>query len=336
MGATIRDVAAKAGVSFQLVSAVLGKRSYARVAPKTRERIEQAAEELGYMPNISARILQGGPSRMLGVLVDSRAPETTFALIAELEQSAEANGYRILIAEAHDSPQRLFESYRALKQNGVDGVISLSVDYPGNNEFLAEKFRNEKRLVFLSEVPFSGHPTIRHNVTIAIATAVKHLLDNNYKNPALLVHIKQPEIGLSIKSRIAGFRQELPNSVVIPLPEFFDDISRLTPHVAELVDNIHSMKVDAIIAQNDYVAAVVMRELVKRNYRIPEDFGIIGYDNRPICECLSVRLSSIAYNDKQAADKAMEIMLAAINNEVLPSEITLSPELIIRESSNRK
>ena len=58
MEVTIRDVAAKAQVSFQLVSAVLGNKSYARASAGTREKIERAASELGYQPNISARILQ--------------------------------------------------------------------------------------------------------------------------------------------------------------------------------------------------------------------------------------------------------------------------------------
>ena len=126
MRVTIKDVAAEAGVSFQVVSAILNNCSYARASKETRQRVTDAARKLNYVPNISARILQGGSSRMTGVLVDSRASENVLRVLAALEKCAVVRGCRLLISEAHDDPQRLWEGCRELQQYGVDGIIALA------------------------------------------------------------------------------------------------------------------------------------------------------------------------------------------------------------------
>ena len=100
MTPTIRDVASKADVSFQLAAAVLGGKKYARAAESTRQKIFTAARELGYVPNASARILRGDASKIIGVIIDSRAPESVFSLLAEIEHAADQLGYRILTAQA--------------------------------------------------------------------------------------------------------------------------------------------------------------------------------------------------------------------------------------------
>ena len=98
MAVTVRDVAAEAGVSFQLVAAVLGGKKYAHASAATGEKIREAARKLGYIPNASARILRGDASKIIGVLIDSRAPETMYSILAEIEQLADRHGYRILTA----------------------------------------------------------------------------------------------------------------------------------------------------------------------------------------------------------------------------------------------
>ena len=106
----------------------LGGKKYAHASASTREKIQESARKLGYVPNASARILRGDASRIIGVLIDSRAPESMYGVLAEIEQRADELGYRILSAQAHDNPDKLLQAYYSLKQNGVDGIISFSHD----------------------------------------------------------------------------------------------------------------------------------------------------------------------------------------------------------------
>lgn len=339
MEVTIRDVAAKAQVSFQLVSAVLANKSYARASARTREKIEQAAHELGYQPNINARILQGGASKLLGVMIDSKAPEETFSLLAELEQAASAHGYRILIAEAHNAPERLFEAYCSLKQNRVDGIISLSHDYPKLNYRLDQKLKEEKRLIFVRNIHGQQHSFVDVDVAAGIETAVCHLKEQGYRNIALLLCKTEQEGDknyISIQERLHGFAKECPDQPVYHVPAVTTETEQLKNACRELIcGDLTRSGIDAVIAQNDYVAAVLMKELQAAGKRVPEDFGIIGCDNRLICQCLPVELSTITYDREQMARKTIEFMLQLIAGADAPLTAVFEPQLIIRASSQR-
>ena len=108
-------------------------------------------------------------------MIDSRAPEETFSLLAELEHAAGCHGYRILIAQAHDDPEKLIDAYYALKQNGVDGIISLAHDYPKQDCRLDQKLKEEKKLVFFRNTHKQQHSFVDVDVAAGIETAVCHL-----------------------------------------------------------------------------------------------------------------------------------------------------------------
>ncbi len=334
MEVTIRDVAVKAQVSFQLVSAVLGNKSYARASAVTREKIEQAARELGYYPNISAQILQGGSSKLIGVMIDSRAPEEAFSLLAELEQAATAHGYRILIAEAHDDPEKLFSAYCALKQNRVDGVISLSHDYPGIDYHLEEKLKTEKKLVFVQNIREHLHSYVDVDMAEGFAMATRHLQKEGYRNIALLLSQRARDIQKcqTIQSRIHGFHSVLPGGNVFYVPG-------ADPGTAcrQLIDGEFKEKqIDAVVAQNDYIAAFLQKELLAAGKKLPEDFGLVGCDNRLVCQCMPLELSTITYDRKSVAEKTIEFILKLIVGEDARLAAVFQPQLIVRASSQRK
>ena len=127
--ARLSDIAKLAGVSKAAAGKVLnGGRTQIRVSEETRQRILAAAKQLHYQPNMAASILAGGQSRIIGVMIDSRAADSQYRILAEIENEAGKHGYRLLIAQAHDDPEKILDSYHSLKQNGVDGIISFSHD----------------------------------------------------------------------------------------------------------------------------------------------------------------------------------------------------------------
>ena len=340
MEVTIRDVAAKAQVSFQLVSAVLGNKSYARASAGTREKIERAASELGYQPNISARILQGGASKLLGVMIDSRAPEETFSLLAELEHAAGCHGYRILIAQAHDDPEKLIDAYYALKQNGVDGIISLAHDYPKQDCRLDQKLKEEKKLVFVRNTHKQQHSFVDVDVAAGIETAVCHLKEQGYRNTALLLFKTDPEKDKncrSIQERLRGFCRACPEGSVFQVPAFTSETDGLENACRDLIhDEFTEKGIDAVIAQNDYIAAILMKELQSAGRLVPDDFGVVGCDNRLICQCLPVKLTTLNYDRKLVAETTIDFLLKYIGCRKTRLNAVFQPQLIIRESTLKK
>ncbi|MBO5725403.1 MAG: LacI family DNA-binding transcriptional regulator [Lentisphaeria bacterium] len=341
MGATIRDVADLAGVSFQLVSAVLAGKKYARASEPTRKRIFDAAEELGYTPSISARILKGGESKVLGVLIDSHAPESLHTLLGELERQADLLGYRLMVAQAHDNPEKLLESCRALKQYGVDGIISFAHHYPYQGVELEEKLRGEKNLVFVMGTGNAEHCTVDVDIEDGIFQALEHLKAQHYRNPALLL-CREEKDGLplfnSCKRRIAGFRKHAPEGKVFFVPNFMKEPEKVREAYAAFVrEEVEKFSIDCVIAQNDYVASFLMRELFRNGKRVPQDFGVIGWDNLFIGECMNVTLTTFHYDRKEMAENILNVLLDQIRNgdKAGNRKLCLRLTMTVRESTQR-
>ena len=340
MTPTIRDVAAKAGVSFQLAAAVLGEKKYARASEAARKRIADAAHELGYVPNVSARILRGDASRIIGVLIDSRAPESTFSILAEFEQAAALRGYRILIAQAHDDPGKLLESYRSLKQNGVDGIVSFAHDYPLQNCRLDQLLKDDPRIVFALNTVDQDGSNVDVDIPGGKKAAVSHLLGNGYRSPAmvLLNYVSENEkLTRSRQRRLDGFRGFAPpDSEVYFITMKDGSVDALSEKCRELIHGkIIPDRVDSIIAQNDNLAAVLMKELLATGIRIPQDFGLIGCDNLLIGQCLPVTLTSLYYDKKQLAESVLQLLLDKISGRTGSAQVSFPLNLIIRQSTSK-
>lgn len=340
MAVTIRDVANHANVSFQLVSAVLGKKSYARASEAVKKRIFASAEALGYIPNASAGILRGNASRIIGVMIDSHAPEDIKLLMAEIEHQAALAGYHILAAQAHNSPDKLLQSYFRLKQNGVDGIISLAHDYPGAETQLGKLLKNDERIIFLRNTSGIDCSVVDIDVAAGIRSALQHLRSEGYQNPGLLLMRGNDPVSDSIRKRISGFCESQSEKNIFFIrcaSEISDDLEVMEKEITHLIrSRFLPQEIDCLIVQNDYLAAICQNMLLKDGIRIPRDFGLVGCDDLLISRCLPVKLTSLRYDRTAAAQKTLEILIGHINGEKQKSSFFLSPELAVRESSSRR
>lgn len=337
MTPTIRDVASKADVSFQLAAAVLGGKKYARAAESTRKKIFSAAQELGYVPNASARILRGDASKIIGVIIDSRAPESVFSLLAEIEHAADQRGYRILTAQAHDNPEKLMTSCRSLKQSGVDGIISLAHDYSQLNCRLDSQLKDDPKIVFVLNTLENQCSSICVDTADGMVNAAAHLRAEGYRNPALVLikDGKQSQLSLSRRNRIDGFLRACPDGKVFYLENGSDRLSDLAPQCRELIHEFRISQVDSAIAENDNIAAILMKQLLAAEIRIPEDFGLIGWDNLLIGECLPVSLTTLYYDQSEIAGAALKMILGRIEGRTADPNVKFKCKMIVRESSNK-
>lgn len=334
MTPTIRDVAAKAGVSFQLAAAVLGEKKYARASEAARKRIADAAHELGYVPNASARILRGDASRIIGALIDSRAPASTFSILAEFEQAAALRGYRILIAQAHDDPGKLLESYKSLKQNGVDGIISFSHDYSHLDCHLDTHLKDDPKIVFVGSPAEQQVSSVDSDIGGGMTAAVEHLRGGGYHKPALILNSRT--YALSGEKRAESFTCCCPEGKILKLDADETSVEDMEEQCSRLIrEELIPGHFDAVIALNDYFAATMMKLLLDCGIRIPEEFGLVGWDNLMLGEFLPVKLTSVGSDKKDFAVSVLNILLDKIKGDPIPEKIMIPMKLIIRESSIR-
>ena len=338
MAVTVRDVAAEAGVSFQLVAAVLGGKKYAHASASTREKIRESARKLGYVPNANARILRGDASRIIGVLIDSRAPESMYGVLAEIEQRADELGYRILSAQAHDNPDKLLQAYYSLKQNGVDGIISFSHDYSQLGCRLDQRLKDDPKIVFVLNTDEQNPSAVDVDIKSGIITAAEHLRSQGYRKTALLLHgnsdpEKQPE---SCRQRMAGFRLGCPDGQVFFLTASANALDEIEKESCLLLrEKLIPGGFDSVIAVNDLTAVIMMNQLLAAGIRIPQDFGVVGCDNLPIGAYYPVKLTTLGYDRKKASRSVLQVMMDKIAGNAQPGRLTFPMELIVRESTNK-
>ena len=122
--ASMRDVAAKAGVSVATVSHVINNTRF--VADSTREKVQAAIQELNYNPDTMARIFKTGRTNLVGFVVPNISDPFFATLIEEVESVLSRQNYRLIVTNSHEDEQREIENLRFLSNGLVDGIIVAS------------------------------------------------------------------------------------------------------------------------------------------------------------------------------------------------------------------
>ncbi len=204
MGVSLKELAKEAGVSIATVSLAL--KGSSNVAEKTRLKIQQMALHRNYHPNMVARSLAGVGNRLIGVLIDSRAPRILFQTIAYVEKIAVKHGYRIMIGEAHDNLKHLHEIYQMFRQYKTEGVICFAHDYPGQYDEFKKLFDGQKNMIFAGKPRLDNASYVATSRDRVIAEAVDHLHDQGYSRIGLMCNALHYN---SSQRRIIAFKKAL-------------------------------------------------------------------------------------------------------------------------------
>ncbi|GAA4889063.1 LacI family DNA-binding transcriptional regulator [Tessaracoccus lubricantis] len=327
----IKDVARAAGVSVGTVSNVMNRPDV--VSPSSREKVQKAIEELGYVPNDAARQLKAGTSRAVGlVVVDTQNPfYGTIAL--EAEEAAEERGLGLFIANSHRRQAKeqfylsQFEQQRArgvlVTPVSADLDVQRSVANRGTRVVLVDAVEPDDDFCAVAADDFHGG-----------YLAVKHLLDLGRRRITVL---GGPEHFRQVGHRLAGARQAATEADDVDLEYLAPpEMSIMAGRDAALEIAARENRPDAIFAMNDLLAIGVLQALVMmRSLRVPEDIALIGYDDIDFCEDAVVPISSIRQPSAQMGRTAVELL----DDEITEGEdhthrwVLLKPELVARRST---
>ena len=161
MAVTLKDIAEQIGVSNQAVSAVLNSKTNCRVSKEKRERILKLARDLNYQANMSASILRGRRSKLIGIFVDSFARYRTLRLLQEIERLSSKRGYRIVTSFTHDNIAHMKADYLQFQRYGISDFICCAHDYPEFREEIADLFTGAENVVFMEKPCLPGMPYVR-------------------------------------------------------------------------------------------------------------------------------------------------------------------------------
>jgi DNA-binding LacI/PurR family transcriptional regulator len=326
---TIRDVAARAGVSVGTVSAVINRSP--SVAESTRQRVLSRIQELSYKPNSKARSLRQHGVSAVGLIVpDLQNP--FFSSVAEgVQITAEENDVLLVLCMTWARAEREQYYAQTLVTARLDGVIYLSGSgIPSHDLLLLSKSR---QILFVDErLPGVDIPFVSAENLSGARAVAKHVLSMGHTRVAI---IGGPPRLWTSEQRLAGYREALAAAGLNPdeAPMMSGDYGEASGYriARELLEQTNS-GITALLCANDLMAIGAMKLCRDIGLSIPKDISITGFDNIPASSLLEPALTTVAQPGRDMGRAAAQLLLHQIKGISRPARTEFPTDLCIRNS----
>lgn len=332
---TIKDIAIELGISISTVSRAL--RGQPDVNAETRKAVVDLAEKLDYQPNKAALSLLNKHTNTIGVLVPNL--DYFFATaIKGIDEAALEAGYTVMVCQSNESYGKELINTKRLLESRVDGfIISVSSDTKIVDHFKKIQDKGIPMVFFDRDVNELQAPKILLNNFEGGYIATKHLINKGYSKIAFLGGPERMSIS---NQRFEGYKSALKEAGIKFNVKFVEhgDFNQEYAYVNTNELLRAKQKPDAIFAMSDRLAIGAMQSIKKHGLRIPDDIGLIGFNNEPITNLLSPSISTIDQPAFEMGKTAARLFIEMMNNDCTASSdnIVLKPKLIVRESTMRK
>jgi DNA-binding LacI/PurR family transcriptional regulator len=328
--ATLDDVAARCGVSYQTVSRVVNNSPL--VTEKTRARVLKAVAELDYRPNLAARRLATQRSNVIGMVGTNITYYGPAQVMVSIEETAKRQGYNLMFAGIErPNKAHLAAAIEDLCEHQVDGLV-LGVRVTGNIDFVRKLCRGVPFVTL--DVGARDVPTVIVDQQQGARLATQHLLELGHRQIAC---VAGPPSWSASKERRKGWAEALKHAGLEPGPCIEGDWSAASGFAAagRLLESAAG-QFTAIVAANDHMALGILRALHAKDIRVPEHISVVGYDDLPESRFFEPPLTTIHHDFARQGERCVEVLLSMINRQTFdPTLQLLSPELVIRESTGR-
>jgi DNA-binding LacI/PurR family transcriptional regulator len=332
---TATDVAQLAGVSRTTVSFVLNNVPGMRISPETRQRVLDAAQELDYQPNISARRLVTGQTRILAY-VERQAAESAFSdaffplALRGVHDAALNHGYEVLFAPIpiSDGDQRCTG---LLRGRHVDGLI-LSGPRDDDDE-LRRLLEEGAQIVVQGQLAESRASWVDVDNVSGAQVAVDHLIELGHTDVAAIIHA--PLAYTAAAARLEGFRKALEAHGLAFDPERTAFAQFTAESGREAMESLLDLNPipSAVFISSDTVAIGAVHAVRRRGFRIPDDVAIVGFDDIPMAAYTRPPLTTIHLPAYGLGWGAADLLIRQISREEVPeNQILLSTDLVVRGS----
>jgi len=333
--ASIKDVAAAAGVSVGTVSNVLNRPDAVR--PTTRAKVEVAITRLGFVPNASARQLAAGRSRTLAYLVlDASNPFFT-DVTRGIDDVARGEDLSLFICNSDLDANREDKYLEQLSQLRVRGVLITAIDYA--NPRLITLRDQGVPVVLVDRAPPGDHEwcTVGVDDVAGGALAINHLLEAGHRDIAF---IGGPAGIPQVEDRHTGARQAMEESgleadTLVWIQTDALTISEGRRAGERLLGLARRGRPTGVFCANDLLALGLLQHLVQRGVNVPDDVAIVGYDDIEYAAAAAVPLTTVAQPRRLLGSTAARLLMseAELGAEHQHEHVVFHPELIARSST---
>lgn len=325
---TSLQVAQRAGVSQSAVSRVFTPGASA--SPATVEKVKRAASELGYRPNVLARAMITGKSRIIGLVVAYLDNQFYPEALERLSNALQAKGYHILIFTVSNSSEGIETVVQDLMDYQVDGIVAASVSMSSGLADLCHK-AGIPVVLFNRGQPGSGLSSVTSANVRGGRMATQALIDAGHTR---IAHIAGWDGSLTGRDRRQGFEDAMASAGLRPFAivdgMFKRDVASASAH--QMMSG--TTRPDAIFVGNDHMAFAVIDAVRGMGFDVPCDVSIIGYDDVPLASWPAYNLTTVRQPVNRMVEATIDTLLSQINGgESYPQTIEIEGPLIQRGSS---
>jgi LacI family transcriptional regulator len=342
---TSKDVAERAGVSQTTVSFVLNGRERSGISEQTRQRVQDAARELNYVPHIAARQLARGDSRNIAlvlvkphqqVFTDPYVPN----ILTGLNRVAQKYGYHILVEQINSPSQRRTLS-NLLRGGQVEGALVSG--WNAEEQELIDLF-NEGYPIVRTDQSYPderGLPYVAIDHHSGVKAAAEHLIKLGHQRIACIAYAPYtPPDGVprmehaEVNRRVISFRQTL-EAAGLFLDSRMMRAAVFDPETGyaaaqSLLDEAEPPT--AIFGMNDLMALGAIAAIHGRGLRVPQDIAVMGYDDMRFASFMTPALTTVRTPEIELGAASGELLVALLQKDTPPASSLLMTQLIVRDS----
>lgn len=334
---TIYDISKKLKVSAATVSRALNDSP--KISARTKELVLKTANEMNYKQNRLALALKSGKTNNVGVIVPYINRNFFSSVIRGIEEELTPEGYHVIICQTHEDEELEKQQINALLDTQIDGIFISISKTTRKKDHINKILQNNTPLVFFDrKLTIPGVSSVTIDDYRGGFSATEHLIQQGCKKIAYF----SGDLNLEIyTNRYEGYKAALKTYGLDFNPDLVMQVSSKIEAGAAAVEALWNLedKPDAIFSAGDYNALGAIQELKRRNVKIPEDVCVVGFSNEPFTKYMELPISSVDQTPQLMGKIAAEVFLEQVKGDKtlsIEKKVVLSPELRIRNSSDRK
>lgn len=332
---TAQDVADVAGVSRTTVSFVLNNVPGMRIGEETRQRVLDAARQLNYHPDATARRMVKGRTSIIGFVL-RQTPDQVFSdrflpqVLLGLSKAAAAQQYHLLIEPS--PPEGDYRDYtRLIRERHVDGIVLSGPRF--DDEELIRLHQEDVPIVLMGQLPNTDLPYVDVDNVGGAQLATEHLIRLGHRRIGFISNAQLTYTASA--DRLAGYRTAL-ETAALPFDERLVYYGDFTPASGESAMT-ELLKIDprptAVFVASDTVLVGALKTIQTAGLEVPRDIALVGFDDVPLSEFLDPPLTTIRLPAYGLGWGAAEMLIRRINQEQIHQPaVLLETELVVRKS----
>jgi LacI family transcriptional regulator len=332
---TIYDIALELNITAATVSRALNNNP--SISEATRGLVLKTAKLMNYEQNKLALALKSGKSNNVGVIVPRIDNNFFGSVIRGIEEELNPHGYHVIICQTNGDALREAENIDALLNSQVDAVF-ISTSSKDTKPFERILKKDVPLIFFDRKKTMNGVSSITINDFDAGYKATEHLIKEGFSKIAHFCGDINIE---TFRDRYEGYKKALNDYKLKENKEYVIQTKSTLDEGKNAIKKLLKLKnpPNALFSASDFAALGAIQELREQNFRIPEEFGVVGFSNEPFTKFMELKISTIDQFPVDMGRMTAKVFLEQVNSSEkakIEKKVVLDPELIIRDSSQRK